>query len=297
MKTGSTNDITIRQNQSEFIELLKGQRQAYTESKKFLLFDVLTPLLALLLPALMIYNQGFEFLFGVISTVATLIYLFIVYIREKRNSTGAIIQEEFDTTLFDLGWNGKIAEFKARLETKNKLSEKYNKGKLDNWYSHEVKGFLPHNIAVLLCQRINLAWEVDLKKNYTLFWVALAVLYYTAMFISLLWCNVDFRKALLIFLPSIPLLIYVVLLNRSIKKQIKNKEETLNKVDKYIGKYSSNKDIPSTEILREIQDSIFKNRLESDKIPDFYYNWKRDKYEKDMHKTTKTIVDNFKKPM
>lgn len=49
MKTGTTNDIITRQNELEYIELLKAQRQAYTESKKFLLFDVLTPLWALLL--------------------------------------------------------------------------------------------------------------------------------------------------------------------------------------------------------------------------------------------------------
>lgn len=65
-----------------------------------------------------------------------------------------------------------------------------------------------------------------------------------------------------------------------------------------MGKYSTNNpEMPSTEILREIQDSIFKSRLESDKIPDWYYNFKRNKYEKDMHKVTKMIVDNFDKSM
>lgn len=183
MKTSTTNDIFAKQNEDKFIQLLKAQRRAYTESKKFLLFDMLTPLFAVLLPALIIYNEKFEVYCAIISTVASLVYVFILYIREKSNETGATIQEEFDTTLFDLAWNEKIVEHKIRLETKNKLRDKDKKGGLGNWYSYEVKDFLPHNIAVLLCQRINLAWEVDLKKNYTLFWKSLAVVYYIVMFL------------------------------------------------------------------------------------------------------------------
>lgn len=294
MKTSPTNDITIRQNESEFIELLKAQRVAYSQNKWFILFDLSTPVFALFLPLLITSNKEWELRLGIISGILTIIYMFFTKYRKKKNETAAKIQEEFDTELFNLKWNDKETPYKVSIEEKTELAKKYNKGGLDNWYSHEVKASLPHKIAVLLCQRINLSWEISLKESYVKKWKWFTLIYYLVLLIILLWYNIPMQSVLLILLPSIPLLTYAIPLHWSVKDQIGTKQEALNKVDKALENYTKDKnDVPSKELLREIQDAIFKNRKEPEKIPDWYYNRNRNKDELNMHEMTALKVKSL----
>jgi len=273
------NDIPTKQNAVHFIELLKAQRVAYSQCKTFQVFDIVGLFIAILFPLLALKypnSQNVINAFGVLWTIA---YLVTEVYRKNKTAQGAIIQEQFDTELYELEWNEILCKDKVSIDIIQQLSKKYKKNDLTNWYSLKISNSLPRQIAVLLCQRINFSWEVTQRKAFVTFLTILVSIYYFIYIAIGFQNNIGFYDLLVLLSPSISFLIYCVLNILSLQTHIKSKNETLKVIDKELDKYRQNRSLPTTQTSRQIQDVIFNDRAVPEKIPDWYFRLNRNKNE------------------
>jgi len=288
------NDITTRQNNPHLIELLKAQRIAYSQCKKFQIFDVVSIIIAILFPLLTLKYTEYQNTINAFGVLWTSSYLLTEIYRKNKTTQGAIIQEQFDTELYNLKWNEVLCKDKANIDTIQELASSYSKNDLQNWYSTKIDNSLPKEISILLCQRINFSWEISQRQKFVTFLSAIAILYYGIYLVIGLKNNVGFFDLLVMLSPSISFLVYSVLNVISLRCHVKSKNETLKFIDKELDNYKQNKTtLPTSETLRQIQDVIFTERTVPEKVPDWFYRLNKSKNENFIDNLIIKIQNNF----
>lgn len=287
------NRITQRQNEPKFIEYLKAQRVAYSQCKTYQLFDLISILMAIVLPIIGMYKSDIVNYLGAFGVLWTIIYLVTENYRKKKTEQGAKIQEQFDTELFEIPWNEILCKGKVNTDTCIDLAKEYDGNDLSNWYSLEVDSSLPKSIAVILCQRINFSWELKLRKRYVIFLIILLVAYYGIFIGFFVAKNIGFYNILLLIAPSLSFLIYGVQNSLSLKNHIKSKNETLSQIDGILNNYSENREMPTDSTLRQIQDIIYTERTVPEKVPDWFYKLSKAKNENRTDNIIKSIKAKF----
>ena len=287
------NNITTEQNNPSLIELLKAQRIAYSQCKRFQFFDVISILIAITFPLIALIKPEYQNpinAFGVLWTVA---YLLTELYRKSKTTQGATIQEQFDTELYGLSWNKILCKSKVNVDTIQELSSKYKKNDLQNWYSTKIDNSLPREIAIILCQRINFSWEINQRKKFVGFLSVITAVYYLIYIVIGFTQNIGFFDLLILLSPSIPFLVFSVQNILSLRSHIKSKNETLNFIDAELENYKANRSIPSSENLRQIQDTIFTERTVPEKVPDWFYRLNKTTNEKFIDNLIVKIQSNF----
>lgn len=287
------NRISEKQNEVKFIEYLKAQRVAYTQCKIYQVFDLISILMAIVLPIIGMLNNNIVNYLGAFGVLWTIIYLISENYRKKKTEQGSKIQEQFDTELFEIPWNNILCKNKVNSDTQIDLAKKYNGNDLSNWYSLEVNSSLPQPIAVVLCQRINFSWELKLRKRYVTFLIILLVAYYGLFIAFFISKNIGFYDILLLIAPSLSFLIYGVQNSLSLKNHIISKNETIEQIDEILEKYSKHKEMPNESVLRQIQDIIYIERTVPEKIPDWFYKLSKSSNENRTDSIIKTIKSKF----
>ena len=287
------NRITQRQNEIKFIEYLKAQRVVYSQCKIYQVFDVVSVLMAIVLPIIGMLNNNIVNYLGAFGVLWTIIYLITENYRKRKTEQGAKIQEQFDTELFEIPWNNILCKNKVNSDTQVDLATKYKGNDLTNWYSLEVNSSVPKPIAIILCQRINFSWELKQRKRYVAFLLLLLVTYYGLFVVVFICKNIGFYDILLLIAPSLSFLIYCVQNSLSLKNHIKSKNETLEQIDKILDKYSENKEIPNESVLRQIQDVIYIERTVPEKIPDWFYKLSKSSNENRTDSIIKSLISKF----
>jgi hypothetical protein len=265
------NNIKTEQNKPNLIELLKAQRIAYSQCKRFQFFDVISILIAVIFPLIVLLKPEYQNAINAFGVLWTVSYLLTELYRKSKTTQGATIQEQFDTELYGLSWNKILCKGKVNLDAIQTLSSKYNKNDLQNWYSTKIDNSLPKEIAIILCQRINFSWEINQRKKFVGFLAIITIVYYLVYIIIGVTQNIGFFDLLILLSPSIPFLVFSVQNILSLKSHISSKNETLNYIDTELDNYKSSRSIPSLEQLRQIQDTIFTERTVTVKVPDWFY--------------------------
>ena len=287
------NLIQQRQNEVKFIDYLKAQRVAYSQCKTYQVLDSVAIIMAISLPLIAIFNQELVNIFGAIGVLWTIFYLIAENFRKTKATQGAKIQEQFDTELFDLPWNDILCKAKINRDSQKELSNKYTGTDLEDWYSTEIDSHLPHELAVLLCQRINFSWELHLRKHFVRFlWITI-VLYYGSFFIGTVLANMGMYDILVLLAPSLSFLIYGVQNSQALHSHITAKEEALDLIDGKIERYKRDEQLPNKYELRQIQDLIFTERTVPEKIPDWFYRLYRNKNETRTDELVKSIKNEL----
>jgi hypothetical protein len=252
------NDITTKQNNPNLVELLKAQRVAYSQCKKFQIFDVVSVIIAILFPFLTLKYPNYQKAINAFGVLWTASYLLTEVYRKNKTTQGAIIQEQFDTELYNIKWNEVLCKDKANIDTIQDLASKYSKNDLQNWYSTKIDNTLPNEISILLCQRINFSWEISQRQKFVTFLSIIAILYYGIYIVIGFKNNVGFFDLLVMLSPSISFLVYSVLNVISLRSHVKSKNETLKFIDKELEKFKQSRtSLPTSETLRQIQNVIF----------------------------------------
>jgi len=288
------NDITTKQNNPNLIELLKAQRIAYSQCKKFQIFDVVSVIIAILFPLLTLKFPNYQNAINAFGVLWTASYLLTEVYRKNKTTQGAIIQEQFDTELFNLKWNEVLCKDKANIDTIENLASNYSKNDLQNWYSIKIDNSLPKEISILLCQRINFSWEISQRQKFVTFLSVIALLYYGIYIVLGFKNNVGFFDLLVMLSPSISFLIYSVLNVISLRSHVKSKNETLKFIDKELDNYKQSRNsLPTSETLRQIQDVIFTERTVAEKVPDWFYRLNKSKNENFIDNLIIKLQNNF----
>jgi len=287
------NKITIKQNEPKFIEYLKAQRIAYSQCKVYQVFDLISVVMAIILPIIGFLKTEYVNYLGAFGVLWTIIYLVSENYRRKKTEQGAKIQEQFDTELYEISWNEILCKSKVNSDTQIDLTKKYKINDLLNWYSLEVDTSLPKSIATILCQRINFSWELKLRKKFVRFLIILLLIYYGFFIFFFLYKNIGFYDMLILIAPSLSFLIYGVQNSFALRSHIQSKEETLSIIDEKLEVYAKNKTEPKQSILRQIQDVIFSERTVPEKIPDWFYSLSKRSNENRTDTIIKTIKTKF----
>ncbi len=288
------NDITTRQNNPNLIELLKAQRVAYSQCKKFLIFDVVSVIIAILFPLLTLKYPNYQNTINAFGVLWTASYLLTEVYRKNKTTQGAIIQEQFDTELYNIKWNEVLCKDKANIDTIQDLASKYSKNDLQNWYSTKIDNTLPNEISILLCQRINFSWEISQRQKFVTFLSIIAILYYGIYVVIGFRNNVGFFDLLVMLSPSISFLVYSVLNVISLRSHVKSKNETLKFIDRELENFQQSRtSLPTSETLRQIQDVIFTERTVPEKVPDWFYRLNKSKNENFIDNLIIKIQNNF----
>lgn len=287
------NDINYKQNLPQFVELLKAQRIAYSQCKLYQILDIISLLIAIVAPIIGILNNDLINLLGAIGVFWTIIYLIAEGYRKAKTEQGAKIQEQFDTELYDMSWNEVLCKSKVNIDTRRDLALKHQNNDLNNWYSKEIDNVLPKEIAILLCQRINFSWEINLRKKFVYFLIILLLIYYGVFFSLCLYSNTGIYDILILVSPSLSFLIYCVQNTLSLKSHINSKNETLTLIDQMITEFTNQRILPNSSTLRQIQDVIFIERTVPEKIPDWFYSFYKKNNENRTDQLIIAIKSNF----
>lgn len=292
------NSILERQNKPEFIRIIKAQRVAYADAKNYQLgFELVALLVAMALPIVYIFWPEYKTFAGCTGAILSLIALIIDRIQKQITKDAASMQEQFDRELFELDWDQYNGAKKVDPEKVISYSKRYPKEDVLNWYSENITSNIPHRMAVVLCQKANLQWDKELRKKYRLLVIILGVLYAILMTVAI---ALQFSKTyeflgqiFLMLVGSVAFIKYCYTVTIDKSDIIKEKEELAGKLNKLLEEYKKSKTQPSKEDLSRIQTTIFNSRRKSVKVPEWFYNLRKKKQEKEMNETTKILRNEF----
>jgi hypothetical protein len=289
-----------RQNNEKNILLLKAMRHTYNEAKNLygirMTIGVLIPIVSIILSVLNQYEKigDYSSLLSILGLVWLPIFYFLQQAENNHIGNGAIIQEEFDTNVFLLPWNKALAGAKISPEDVQEAANSFkgDESTLSDWYGGmDSRHYL---INVLLAQRSNLMWAVSLKKNFSNFILAIALAYFTLTLA--LACIIDMslkNYLLVVFLPSISVLIYAVSTWWDLRKQSKKICELGAEIRTDCEKFTSyDIDIDET-YCRQYQDAIFiYNRVNAVLIPEWVYWMRRNRDDEKMLEVNQWLSAN-----
>ncbi|MEV1013046.1 S-4TM family putative pore-forming effector [Micromonospora sp. NPDC049801] len=208
---------------------------------------------------------------------------------------GALLQEAFDTTLFQMPWRHAVAGDPVadhdvfRLARGLKPGGTRDRRITSGWYDPTNGVHHPHD--VLIAQDQNLAWDARLRRIYSN-WVATAAILWAAIgFLAGLLTGAAVVQTLLsFFIPSLA----AVQLAHEIwagQRRVANERDRLSGlVQTELRKaqpgpidYEDRRRL--CEITRDIQDGIFRTRLDAARVPEWFYRRHRDADERDFAST------------
>jgi len=289
------NNIVKEQNSLYSINLLKAQRVAYDKAKKTKTLEKIIIILSLSAPFLILFYPEINKT-GSIGLTTLLLVIFSVLIKRLYNRytiIGAKIQEEFDTLLFKIPWNSVFVGDKVGQEKINDLSKNYFNMDLGNWYSKNLDPQIEENIAVLVCQRINLFWDSELRKKWINFLILFTFVYYLIYFLICLSSPSEFHTILTSLVPTVLYINFIYNQYITNKIVIEDKSRLLIHLQRQFENYKEKKVIPSKIDLRQNQDVIFKLRRTYQKTPNWFYNWFKEDFGETIDKTVLKIINSL----
>lgn len=287
------NNIINNQNTDKFVRLLKAQSIAYSKSKRYQVIDVTGLIFAAVPPILLLFDLNSSNLVATVGVGLTVLTILSDIWRKRDNKAGAVIQEEFDTKLFEMEWNPILVGARIDQDKIISLCKEYKGSYKPNWYSVAIKEHLPQPIAVLLCHKNTSIWSKQQRKGFVdmLFWVL--GLYYGLLILLCVFKNTGFFDATVWIAPSLPFLVYGA-------TTIKNQTEIINEytrigiiIDNLLDIYKQSKTPPDKTTLRQIQDLFYSQRIIPYKVPDWYYYLNNENTNNLTDEILKSIVDEL----
>ena len=179
----ANSSFSEKQNSAKSLGLLRASSYYYGRAKNVLAAQFILAVPGALFLSLLITSCPSAKVWGVLYsvTVALVDSLWLDRWQGRLRSLGAKTQEEFDTFLFGLKW--RKLQVGARLAAED-LVGAFRKhpdsdATLKDWYP-AIAGELPFPLGVLVCQRINVWWDSEVRRKLG---YALLVLLFFSVFV------------------------------------------------------------------------------------------------------------------
>jgi len=279
-----SNEINTRQNTEHALCYLAAQRQLYNNAKSFAFYEfifAICPLFISIFKSFDIISEHIN-LFSILITIISI--LATDQVKKKRlnlQSTAATIQQLFDTFVYNMEWDTKLFGKKINLndiiakKSKKILSNPKEKEKLLNWYTN-IDVNLPLNEGILMCQKQNYIWDINLRKRFRNFCYILGAI------LSLPIIFIYGDTGLIIILPIIK---YLYTLKETLSENINNIKEIDNLI------YSTTP--KNMDTLQNIQSKIFSYRKSAFCIPNKFYMLFKNNDEDTAHRMAQLDKDDF----
>jgi hypothetical protein len=309
------NSISYKQNLSEPLNCLAAQRTLYSKAKQLSLTQILlsVPLIIVIAIITMVFNdKSLSQKIGVqqidISWIAAFVgvsvALFDLFVITPAINTlkdkAAKIQELFDTSVFQLPWNGVAAGRMPDHEEIIKYSRRIRENpeeinKLKNWYSDKLDS-MPLSISTIMCQRSNLWWDLDLRNYYSNIITFVAFILFFILLCIGLYDELTLKKFFLVVLaPALPIIIFAArqrIDNRNAINQLTYLKDLLNTGWNEI----LSMDLSDDDILglaRKLQDQIYLNRKNNPLIFDWIYELRKSKQHESMFYSIDQMITEY----
>ncbi|MEU5903791.1 S-4TM family putative pore-forming effector [Micromonospora sp. NPDC047467] len=216
----------------------------------------------------------------------------------KTAKQGTLLQEQFDTALFHLSWRraaagDPVADHDiARLARRLVVGGKRDRRITDGWYDSTTGVHYPYD--VLISQEQNLAWDARLRRTYSERIAAVAICWIIIGLIIGMVTRATIPEILLSF--YIPSLAAIQLATEiwSNQRRVADERERLAKIvqvelrDGQPGPLSDDLQQQLCAIARDVQDGIFRTRLDVARVPEWFYLRYRAADEHDFAETAET---------
>lgn len=274
----SMHQIGVAQNESANLMRQSAARHIYLRSKWIYFGGTLfAVVLALVSPLVLLFRPEWGPLLG--ATAGAWIFasrLVLEPWRKRLQSEGATAQEMFDCAVLGVEWNRalvrKLPEEVVRREGKS-VSDS---GVVGNWYPTTIDRPWPE--SVLLCQRANAVWARRQHKSFGSLMISLAIGWLLLGILVAVWAGASLSGYLVtIALPSLPAILDAIDMSRGHWLAA----DARLRLEDAIEARLTDGDAGDTN-LREIQDQIFRLRLEAPLVPEWYYKLIRPGFEEDM---------------
>ncbi|MFF5755226.1 S-4TM family putative pore-forming effector [Streptomyces longwoodensis] len=270
------NEINSRQNTEKAIALIKAFSAAYAHIKRYeaarYFGSILISMASIFMAAI---GETSPVLVAIGVAWALVSSIALAQLARRWATEGATIQEHFDTHLYDLEW--KSGRSKVEPERVHTLSLRFrgSEDRLKDWYP-DVSG-LSTPFAILICQRSNVAWDIQLRRR----WKAAVEFFLVA------WCCAGFmigiaqdlsvlEMILRWFAPSSGLILLGWETMRTQQSIITDRSELCSRISTELEWTSPSIGKAATSRLlskcREIQDGIYVTRAQTAAVPKFFYD-------------------------
>ena len=282
--------IQVAQNTARAKQFIAAQARLYSDAKTIhnwrlalvCFFSGVTSVCAIALPDARTY-------IGALAGFTLLaIALLVTSLEKRRRFQASAIQEEFDTNVFQLPWNGLQAE-RPSPTVIAKAAARYDGDREANWYPDTKETLRPFDI--LICQTSNLGWGTAMHR----LWAALLgiALVLIATVIGLVTWALDLSFIDCVLALVVPALAPIKELAELITTNLENatsKESTERKLIA-LWKDGLRGQPVSTESCRTIQDKILHFRQSNAYVPDWLDNLRRAKNETAMRSSATAMIE------
>ncbi|MEW1830713.1 S-4TM family putative pore-forming effector [Streptomyces sp. NPDC088196] len=291
MHPSTSPSIRNAQNSERSIRLLAAQRRLYADAKVIHNCRMIVVIGAGILGVfLALYFPSVRAHIGFTSAIILLLISVVGSVREKRkNKEAASIQEEFDTNVFQLPWNGALSDRPTNALVVE-AAHRYKGGGLEDWYGDTES--LARPLDVLVCQRSNLSWGVSAHRRWaaTVMWAG--VLWVGGIIVVCFFFKLSFSSSMFaVVTPLVPTFREYIEMWRSSMESVRSKERAESKISDIWDSSMGNRRLPSIAKCREIQDRLCAIRQTNAVVPDWFYNLFRRMSEKVMRVSISDYVE------
>ena len=290
------NNIVELQNKPENIKMLKAMHHLYSKvgvvTNYYFIFCVLVPIVISFAKPF-ISSDDYQVLFHSMiayNLLSLIVGLWLECKIKKERVLAAKIQQQFDCNVFELQWNKYTFGTQPSLEDINSNVKSSNDEDFINWYDREVDT-VDRMLAVIICQRINLTYDVALRKKFLSYITLICSIIFIAIMV-VAFCENEGLRTTIVFVavPLIPIIRWFF----STRKANSDNMEKCERIKKIIDDYLENNGVVFNDIdLCEIQNCIYEHRKTAFKIPDFIYNKMRSKQEEATHITVGELITRY----
>lgn len=288
------NSIYEKQNDLHFLKCIAAQRKEYNVAKRFSLWkDIITVAFAVL--SIIASCLDVDTLTAIVFFFAGIISLASKYVdkdSQQHKQNAAMTQQYVDVSLFNFVLKDDIRSWGPLLSS-SKLAEIISiifendiKG-TENWYS-DYSTLSPLE-QVYYCQKENLHWDTELRKEFKNLVLIFVVLIVSVILIAAFVINPTLIRLLCVASWMLPLIDYAYSYYIAIKKDFDRLDVLTNKctdIEKTISKTDMGKlpiDSHKYKLIRscliELQYDIMMHREASFLIPDWFYKLRKIKYQ------------------
>jgi hypothetical protein len=290
------NDITTLQAEPDMVRLIWARHRTYQAAKYtqgwFVFGTAAVPVFAALTSS---YWPDFKPGFALVALF--LLYLdvgLIDRLQKERLKRGAKLQEEFDTKVFGLPWNGFVAGDKVPPEDVTAAASTpmptERQREFETWYEASVAR-LPLPYGRLICQRTNISYDWRLRRRYSnLLFVGTLVLAAVVLAASVVF-DPKFTDFILALAMITPMVSWVL---REYRKQLDTCDSLKNLQSEFKSVWHRAMDGASEQQLavgsRQLQDAIYQHRASAPLVFDWVYFRMRSKNESEAHAAAEEYV-------
>lgn len=290
------NSIFARQNEKFLLECQLAQRNEYSHAKKASRLKLIITL-AFTTFSVVASILDCDTLSAISSLFAVGVVVFNKYSDghiSSHKKHAASIQQYIDVTLFVSVVEGTKSEW-GELPNKTDLAKTISEfsgvdtSDVKNWYDDYSS--LPGEAQIFLCQRENVRWNYGLHKSYFCFQLGVLLVVIIAMFAIIFIFDLSFIKIICILSWLTPFAEY----KYSICKEIVESISFLRKInvfcDQIENKLSENNNVSVKQELIDLQYKIRERREVGFLIPDWFYEMRKEKHQKQEDSIAETIVN------